>query len=82
MAEKPSTLVLDVIKKDCPNKTCPYRYGDGANEARLDGKLEKKLKHRLADGNEVRALELKIAQLEKELAEARRLAAKQVPPAR
>lgn len=84
MAEPVSKIVLNVIKHDCAMNSCPYRYGDGQFQKRLDEKLAKKLKHRVADGNQVRALEKQVAELKKELLEvkAQLLAAKKNTPKR
>jgi hypothetical protein len=67
MAEPVSKLVLSVIKHDCPMDSCPYRYANEQFQKRLDEKLDKKLKHRVSDGNQVRALERRVKELEKEL---------------
>lgn len=64
MAEPASKIVLDIVMEDCPI-ACPYRYGDGdENRQRLKDKIAKKLKHRVADGNEVRVLERRVKELE------------------
>ncbi len=64
MADPSGKIVLNIVRKDCPSVSCPYRYGDGVNVARLGEKISEKLKHRVADGNEVRALERRVAVLE------------------
>lgn len=64
MAEPVSKLVLAVVRQDCCLASCPYRYGDDHDSKRLEEKVEKKLKHRVADGNEVRALEKRVKELE------------------
>lgn len=67
MAEPASDLVLNILVEDCPSAVCPYRQGDGVNSRRLSDKVAKKLKHRVADGNEVRALERRVRELETEI---------------
>lgn len=62
MAEPVGKLVLNVIKDDCSADSCPYRYGDGATS--LMELVNKKLKHRVSDGNEVRALGRRVKELE------------------
>jgi hypothetical protein len=64
MADPVGKLVLEVVTSDCPASSCPYRYGDGAAEKQLLVKIDKKLKHRVADGNEVRVLERRVRELE------------------
>jgi hypothetical protein len=64
MADPVGKLVLAVVTDDCPASSCPYRYGDGAGNKKLLDKVEKKLKHRVADGNEVRVLERRVKELE------------------
>ena len=76
MAEPVHKLVVLTVKQDCQMHSCPYRYGDKESETRLTEKLEKKLKHRVADGNDVRKLEAKVKELEKKLAEAEAALAK------
>lgn len=63
MAEPASKLVLDILQADC-TAPCPYRQGDGVNSRRLSSKIEQKLKHRVADGNEVRALERRVKEMD------------------
>lgn len=63
MAESVGRLVLNIVKKDCSASSCPYRYGDSAASS-LPGKVDEKLKHRMADGNEVRVLERRVRELE------------------
>lgn len=68
MADTAGKLVVDVLKKDCKSLTCYYRAGDSGKALNsLTDKLDQKLKHRVADGNEVRALEARVAELEKAL---------------
>lgn len=64
MAESAHKLVIDIVQADCAAPSCPYRSGDGVASRRLLKKIESKLKHRVADGNEVRALEKRIKELE------------------
>lgn len=63
MAEPASKLILDIIQIDC-TAPCPYRHGDGVESRRLLKKIDAKLKHRVADGNDVRALERRVKELE------------------
>ena len=63
MAEPADKLILNIIQEDC-TAPCPYRQGDGVNSRRLSEKIAKKLKHRVADGNEVRVLERRVKELE------------------
>lgn len=63
MAESASKLVLDIVQADC-TAPCPYRHGDGVGSRRLAKKIDAKLKHRVSDGNEVRALERRVKELE------------------
>lgn len=68
MAEDVAKIVLDVVKKECSNSTCSYKAGDSQKlQDRLTDRLMQKLKHRLADGNEVRVLEKRVELLEKTL---------------
>jgi uncharacterized protein with gpF-like domain len=67
MAEPVQKIVLNTIMDHCPNVTCPYRAGEETNRKQLEEKIAKKLKHRVADGNEVRALEKRVDKLEKVL---------------
>jgi hypothetical protein len=62
MAESAGKLVLNIIKKSCSATSCPYRYGDGAGN--LPNQVDEKLKYRVADGNEVRALKRRLKELE------------------
>jgi hypothetical protein len=62
MADPVWKLVLSVIQDDCPAASCPYRYGDGATK--LSDLITRKLKHRVSDGNEVRALGRRVKELE------------------
>lgn len=65
MADSAGKLVVEVLKKDCSSLTCPYRAGDSQRvQDKLLDKLDQKLKHRVADGNEVRILEARIELLE------------------
>jgi hypothetical protein len=65
MADTAGKLALDVLLKDCRAYSCPYRAGD-SQKARnsLVEILDHKLKHRVADGNEVRILEARVKSLE------------------
>lgn len=63
MAEPASKLVLDIVQADC-TAPCPYRHGDNVESKRLSKKIDAKLKHRVADGNEVRVLEKRVKELE------------------
>lgn len=63
MADPASKLILDIVQDDC-TAPCPYRQGDGVNSRRLSKRIAAKLRHRVADGNEVRALEKKVKILE------------------
>jgi hypothetical protein len=68
MADPVGVVVADVVIKHCTSHTCPYRYGDSESiKKKLSERLTQKVKHRLADGNEVRVLETRIAVLEKAL---------------
>lgn len=68
MADSAGKLVLEVVKKNCQNMTCSYRAGDsGKSQAVLVERIDQKLKHRVADGNDVRTLEARVAELEKVL---------------
>lgn len=64
MAEPANKIVLDIVKSDCSSVTCPYRYGDESRSKKLLEKVEKKLKYRVADGNEVRNLKKRVGELE------------------
>lgn len=64
MAEPANKIVLATVQSDCISNSCPYRYGDQSYNERLLSKLEKKLKYRVADGNEVRALKRRVDELE------------------
>lgn len=64
MAEPAGVLVLGVLKQDCSVASCPYKYGDDSYGKKIAQKIEQKLKHRVADGNEVRALEKRVKELE------------------
>ena len=67
MSKSVEQIVLETIQKDCTGY-CSYRYGDGEeHRARLGAKLVEKLKHRVADGNDVRLLTKRIELLEKAL---------------
>ena len=58
-------IILDTLRSDCTG-SCPYKYGDGdQHRERLAAKLGQKLKHRVADGNEVRVLEKRVQELER-----------------
>lgn len=68
MADTVGKLVLEVLKKDCGAYTCPYRAGDSqVKQDQFSTRIDEKLKHRVADGNEVRALEKRVDVLEKAL---------------
>ncbi len=68
MADSPGKIAAEVVTKNCPSQTCPYRFGDGDKDVKkLGERLEQKFKHRVADGNEVRVLEGRVASLEKAL---------------
>ncbi len=61
MADSVGKLVLDVIKDNCEAASCPYRYGDNDS---LPGLIDKKLKHRVSDGNELRVMKRRVKKLE------------------
>lgn len=61
MADPVGEIVLAVIKDDCEAASCPYRYGDNKS---LPGLINKKLKHRVSDGNELRAMGRRVKKLE------------------
>lgn len=68
MADPVEAIVTEVVAKCCTATECPYRYGDsGTIKKKLGERLLQKIKHRLADGNEVRKLERRIEDLEKVL---------------
>lgn len=68
MAETVGDIAAAVVAKTCSANECPYRYGDSAAvNKRLGERLAQKIKHRISDGNEVRALENRVAALEKVL---------------
>lgn len=68
MAEPVGSVAADTVAKVCTAHECPYRYGDAETiKKKLGERLTQKLKHRLADGNDVRALETRVANLEKVL---------------
>ena len=64
MAESVGKLALKVVAKDCSVASCPYRYGDQSYSKRAEERIEKQLKHRVADGNEVKELEKRVKDLE------------------
>lgn len=64
MAEPANKIVLATVKDDCSSNSCPYRYGDESHSKRFLEKIDKKLKYRLADGNEVRMLRKRVVELE------------------
>lgn len=70
MAEPANKLALDVVKSDCSSVTCPYRYGDESHSKRFLEKIDRKLKYRVADGNEVRDLKKRVGELEAALSRA------------
>src|SRR5512139_161607 len=68
MADPVETVVTEIVAKCCSATECPYRYGDSSGlKKKLGERLLQKIKHRLADGNEVRKLERRIEDLEKVL---------------
>ncbi len=66
MATPVGKMVLEVLKKDCKHPTCCYRAGnsDKAQDSFAE-RVNQKLKFRVADGNDVRVLEERVAELEK-----------------
>jgi hypothetical protein len=76
MAEPANKLVLEVVKNDCSSVTCPYRYGDDSHSKRFLEKIDRKLKYRVADGNEVRDLKKRVGELEVALSRATDIAEK------
>lgn len=70
MAEPASELVLGIVKSDCSSVTCPYRYGDQSKSKKFLEKIERKLRYRVADGNDVRDLKKRIGELETALSRA------------
>lgn len=67
MVDSAGKLVLDVIKRDCTTSSCPYTHGDRVAAIRVTPKLDKKLIHRVSDGNEVRKLDEKLKIFEVEI---------------
>ncbi len=68
MADDIGSVATNAVAKVCPAHECPYRYGSAEDiKKRLAERLTQKIKHRLADGNEVRRLERRVEDLEKVL---------------
>lgn len=64
MAEPVNKIILAVVQDDCSSLSCPYRYGDESHSKRFLEKVDRKLKYRVADGNEVRVLKRRVGELE------------------
>lgn len=69
MAEPVNKIILSVVQNDCSSLSCPYRYGDESHNKRFLEKVDRKLKYRVADGNEVRKLKKRVGELEAVLSE-------------
>lgn len=63
MADSVAKIVVDILRKDCSDSLCPYKLQNERDFKRLEEKLAKALKHRVADGNEVRKLEKQLTEL-------------------
>ncbi len=65
-ADTAGKVALNVIKKECTSLTCCWRAGDADKlQQKVVERIDQKLRHRVADGAEVRQLENKIQIMEK-----------------